>query len=139
MRSYLEIESMNARHTMEIRSDYQKTNQYSETHPDALAPDYSNGQGKVHTTTDGKNYTLGKGTGHGGHGHSLPHATSQIGVFDYSNFDTSYNSHAGNELDNTARNTAMTRSLYSPLNPYGSGVNAVDTSMNVLEGQYVLN
>jgi hypothetical protein len=138
MRSYLEIESMNARHVMEVRSDYQRTNQYSETHPDALAPDYSGGQGRVHTTPDGQTYTAGKGTGHGGHGHWLPHCTSQIGVFDYSNFDTAVTSNAGNELDNAARTQALTRSLYGALNPYGVGPNAVDTSLNVLEGQFVL-
>ena len=88
MRSYLEIESMNARHIMEVRSDYQRTNQYSETHPDALAPDYSGGQGRVHTMQDGTTYTAGKGTGHGGHSHYLPHASGTIGVFNYSNYDT---------------------------------------------------
>lgn len=134
MRSCLEIYSMDARHEMETRSDYSKENQYSETHPDALAPDYSGGQGKVHTTQDGKNYTIGKGTGHGGHGDWLPHCTSQIGTFNYSNFDTSIDSHPGNQLDNEARNFALTRSLYSPVNPYV----APETAMNVLEGQFVL-
>jgi hypothetical protein len=138
MRSFLEIESMNARHVMETRSDYTRVNQYSETHPDALAPDYSGGQGKVHTTSDGQNYTLGKGTGHGGHSHWLPHCTSQINVFNFSNFDTAVTSNAGNELDNAARNQALTRSLYSALSPYNEGPNAIDTSMNVLEGQYVI-
>lgn len=134
MRSCLEIYSMDARHEMEVRSDYQRVNQYSETHPDALAPDYSNGQGKIHTTADGQTYTMGKGTGHGGHGHWLPHCTGQIGVFDYSNFDTAISSHAGNELDNSARNASLVRSLYNPTTPYGE----IDTSMNVLEGQFVL-
>ena len=138
MRSCLEIESMDARHVMEVRSDYQRTNQYSETHPDALAPDYSGGQGKVHITADGQTYTAGKGTGHGGHGHWLPHCTSQIGMFDYSNFDTAVSSNAGNELDIAARNAALTRSLYSANAPYNVGENAVDTAMNVLEGQFVL-
>lgn len=139
MRSFLEIESMNARHVMETRSDYTRLNQYSETHPDALAPDYSGGQGRVHTTDDGQTYTAGKGTGHGGHSHWLPHCTSQINVFNYSNFDTAYTSNAGNELDINARNTALTRSLYSAVNRYNEGPNAVDTSMNVLEGQYVIH
>jgi hypothetical protein len=138
MRSYLEIESMNARHIMEVRSDYQRTNQYSETHPDALAPQYSGGLGRQHTTLSGQTYTMGKGTGHGGHGHWLPHASSTIGTFNYSNFDTAISSGAGNELDNDARNTMMTNSLYTPNTPYGVGPNAVDTSMNVLEGQFVL-
>jgi len=122
MRSCLEIYSMDARHVMETRSDYTRVNQYSETHPDALA------------TGDRQ----GKGTGHAGHGHWLPHCTSQIGVFDYSNFDTAITSHAGNDMDNEARNIALTRSLYGPTNAYNQGANAVDTSMNVLEGQFVL-
>ena len=90
MRSFLEIESMNARHTMETRSDYTRVNQYSETHPDALAPDYSGGQGRVHTTADGRTYTAGKGTGHGGHTHSIPDCNAPSTI-DYSNFDTSNN------------------------------------------------
>lgn len=118
MRSCLEIYSMDARHEMETRSDYNRLNQYSANHPDALA------------TGDRQ----GKGTGHGGHGDWLPHCTSQIGMFDYSNFDTALSSGAGNDLDNQARNEMLTRSLYSPNNPYGK----VDTTLNVLEGQFVI-
>lgn len=139
MRSYLEIESMEARHEMMNRSDYQKDiNEYSTTSPDALAPSYSNGQGKVHTMPDGRTYTLGKGTGHPGPGFSLPHASSTIGVIDYSNFDTAISSNAGNELDITARNEALTRSLYTADRPYGVGDFAIDTALNVQEGQYRL-
>lgn len=119
MRSCLEIYSMDARHVMETRSDYSRVNEYSSTHPDALS------------TGDEQ----GKGTGHGGHGHWLPHCTSQIGVFDYSNFDTALSSHAGNNMDNEARNVALTRSLYGPTKPYGD----IDTTLNVLEGQFVLS
>lgn len=119
MRSCLEIYSMDARHTMETRSDYTRENQYSETHKDAKS------------TGDRQ----GKGTGHGGHGHWLPHCTSQIGVFDYSNFDTAIESKAGDDLDNEARNLALTRSLYDVYHPY----QAPDTNLNVLEGQFVLN
>ncbi len=118
MRSCLEIYSMDARHDMETRSDYTRLNKYSSTHPDALA------------TGDRQ----GKGTGHGGHGHWLPNCTSQMGIFNYSNFDTAVSSGAGNDLDNIARNETITRSLYNPANPYGD----IDTSMNVLEGQYVV-
>lgn len=129
MRSFLEIESMNARHEMETRSDYTRVNQYSETHPDALA------------TGDRQ----GKGTGHPGHGDWLPHCTSQINVFNFSNFDTAITSNAGNgnindpQSDVYARNAAMTKSLYSPTNPYNEGANSIDTSLNVLEGQYVIS
>lgn len=119
MRSCLEIYSMDERHIEEVRSDYQRSNQYSGTHPDALA------------TGDAQ----GKGTGHGGHSHWLPNCTSQIGVFNYSNFDTAIASGAGNDADNAARLESMTRSLYSINNPYGD----IDTTMNVLEGQFVVS
>lgn len=132
MRSCLEIYSMDGsstmpygRHQQEIRSDYQRTNQYSDTHPDALSPLHDDGKGRK---------GQGKGTGHGGHGHWLPNCTAQLGVFNYSNFDTAIASGAGNEDDNKARNEMLTRSLYNDATPYGS----IDTSMNVREGQFVL-
>ena len=118
MVSCLETYSMAERHIEEVRSDYQRTNQYSETHPDALA------------TGDAQ----GKGTGHGGHSHWLPNCTSQIGVFNFSNFDTAIASGAGNDADNAARQLTLTRSLYNDVNPYGF----IDTTANVLEGQFVL-
>lgn len=109
---------MAERHIEEVRSDYQRTNQYSATHPDALA------------TGDAQ----GKGTGHGGHSHWLPNCTSQIGVFNFSNFDTAIASGAGNDADNAARQQTLTWSLYNDANPYGF----IDTTANVLEGQFVL-
>ena len=132
MRSCLEIISMDGttalpygRHQQEIRSDYQRVNQYSSSHPDALSPLHDNGQGRT---------GQGKGTGHSGHTHWLPNCQGQIGSFNFSNFDTAVSSGAGNESDNTARNTALTRSLYNELNQYG----VIDTSLNVNEGQFVL-
>lgn len=125
MRTCLEIRSMDARHEMEVRSDYQRTNQYNASHPDALA------------TGDWQ----GKGTGHPGHSHWLPDCTLPTGLFNYSNFDTAYESHAGNgdertpNTDNWARLQMMTRSLYSSVNQYSE--NIIDTSANVEEGQYV--
>lgn len=118
MVSCLETYSMAERHIEEVRSDYQRTNQYSATHPDALA------------TGDAQ----GKGTGHGGHSHWLPNCTSQIGVFNFSNFDTAIASGAGNDADNAARLQTLTWSLYNDANPYGF----IDTTANVLEGQFVL-
>lgn len=132
MRSCLEIYSMDGsttmpygRHQQEIRSDYQRTNQYSETHPDALSPLHDGGVGRK---------GQGKGTGHGGHSHWLPNCQGQLGVFNYSNFDTAISSGAGNEDDNNARNIALTRSLYNDTNPYGF----IDTTLNRQEGQYFL-
>ncbi len=96
MQSCLEFTSMDARHIQEARSDYQRNNQYSATHPDALA---SSGNGK--------------GTGHGGHTHWLPNCHGTIGIINYSNFDTDIRSGAGNDCDNTARQKSLARSLYN--------------------------
>jgi len=119
MQSCLEFTSMNSRHIQEARSDYQRNNQYSATHPDALA---SSGNGK--------------GTGHGGHTHWLPNCRGTIGMIDYRNFDTNINSGAGNDCDNAARTRSIQRSLYNGSNkPYSALL--VDTTANVREGQYV--
>ncbi len=118
IQSCLEYVSMDARHEQEARSDYQRDNQYSALHPDALA---SSGNGK--------------GTGHGGHSHWLPNCRGSIGVFNLSNFDTSISSGAGNDCDNIARNKSLARSLYNTNNVYSQLL--VDTSRNVREGQFV--
>lgn len=118
MQTCLESISMEERKEEMVRSDYQRTNQYSATHNDALA------------TGDAQ----GKGTGHGGHTHWLPNCSGTLGVFDYSNFDTNASSGAGNDDDNDARTTAMARSLYTYENTYSA--RSVDTSANVAEGQY---
>ena len=85
MQTCLEFTSMDARHVQEARSDYQRNNQYSATHPDALA-------------SSGK----GKGVG-GGHTHWLPNCRGPIGMFNYSNLITSISSGAGNDCDTMAR------------------------------------
>lgn len=116
--SCLEIRSMQERHEEIVRNRYNVYDQYSATHPDALA----NGD------------KLGKGTGHGGHTHSLPNCNGSIGIIDYRNFDTAIASHAGNADDNYAREVALARSLYNIDNEYSA--RSVDTSMNLREGQY---
>ena len=85
MRSSLEIISVDGttalpygRHQQEIRSDYQRVNQYSSSHPDALSPLHDNGQGRI---------GQGKGTGHSGHTHWLPNCQGQIGSFNFSKKD----------------------------------------------------
>lgn len=120
MQSCMEYESMNARHTQEARSDYQRNNQYSALHKDAKS--------------DGD--IFGKGTGHGGHGHWLPNCKGTIGVINYSNFDTAITSGAGNCDDNRAREISLARSVYNDNNVYSSLL--VNTSANVREGQYVM-
>lgn len=118
VQSCLEYVSMNARHEQESRSDYQRDNQYSALHPDALAKSGN-----------------GKGTRHGGHGHWLPNCRGVIGIIDYRNFDTAVSSHAGNDCDNAARTTALARSLYNQKNQYSSL--SVNTRKNVKDGQFV--
>jgi len=110
---------MDSRHTQEVRSDYNRDNQYSATHEDALA--------------GGK---LGRGTGHGGHTFWLPNCNGTIGIINYSNFDTSPSSMAGTDIDNETRNIAMARSLYNYENQYSARI--IDSSMNIREGQYVV-
>lgn len=139
MRSCLEIYSMDGsstmpygRHQQEIRSDYQRTNEYSATHPDALAPKWSEGKGKVHEGP-GHRYTMGKGTGISPREDWLPNCKGQLGQY-INGFDTTISSGAGNEEDNNARNIALTRSLYSHERPYGD----IDTTLNRQEGQFTL-
>lgn len=110
----LEKRGDEARNEQIIRSDYNFNNPYSANHPDALS------------TGDSR----GKGTGSTGHGDSLPDCNAPINVFNYSNFDTSYESHPGNDVDNEARNKAMVKSKYSAANPYG------DVQFNGQQGQY---
>lgn len=118
--SCLEIVSMNERHEEIVRSDYNRNNQYSSLHPDAIA----NGDSQ------------GKGTRHGGHTHWLPNCRSYMGVstFVFNDFDTAVSSHAGNNVDNDARNVSLARSLYNDVNRYSALL--INTSANIREGQY---
>ena len=118
MQSCLEKRSIEERNKEKVRSDYNSDNQYSATHPNALAT------GDKH----------GKGTGHKGHTFWLPNCSGSIGIINYSNFDTSVESGAGNSDDNNARKVALTRSLYSNENPYSSKL--IDTTENIKDGQY---
>lgn len=118
MQTCLEKRSIEQRHITEVRSDYNRENQYSENHPDARA-------------AGGK----GKGTGHpGGINNNLPNCNGKMGVFDYSNFDTSLNSGAGNLDDNKARHKSLARSLYNEDKVYSAKL--IDTKKNRKEGQY---
>lgn len=115
--SCLEKTSMEGRHEQIAKSDYNINDQYSATHPDALA---SSGNGK--------------GVG-GSHSHWLPNCSGTIGVINYSNFITSVDAGAGNDCDNAARNRSLARSLYNDTNRYSAL--SVDTSANVADGQWV--
>ena len=121
MRSCLEIVSMDESHEELLKNEYNPDNEYTRSHPNALNID--NGDDK-----------RGKGTGSSGHSHWLPDCTGQLGIINYSNFDTDVSFHAGNRADNDARQTALSRSMYNKDNEYSASL--VDTSMNVAEGQY---
>lgn len=118
MQTCLEIVGIPTRHTQMARSYYTRELPYSGTHENALA------------TGDRK----GKGTGHGGHTHWLPNCKGQLGVFNYTNFDTAVASGAGNDIDNKMREESLARSMYNAENPYSAKL--VDTTANVREGQY---
>lgn len=119
----LESKGISSRHENILRNDYSQNDEYSALHKDALS--------------DGD--PLGKGTGHGGHGHYLPDCSKGQTMIDYSNFDTE---NGGGLYDIEGRNGVGGRnflkniSLYNENDQYGS--NSVDTTANQLEGQYVI-
>ena len=120
--SNLEKKALEKRHEELVRNDYQTNDPYSSQHPDAVS--------------DGD--PLGKGTNHGGHTHYLPDDSKPTTMIDYSNFDT-FN--GGGEYDIDGRNDIggrkklMTINIYNQDNAYG--LDSVDTSANVADGQYV--
>lgn len=120
MQTCLEKKGIEARNEAVVRNDYQRVDEYNAQHPDALAT----------------NDPQGKGTGHGGHTHTLPDCTKKSSI-EYSNFDTS--TKAGGQYDIEGyngiggRKWAMNISVYNENNEYG--VNSVDTSANVADGQ----
>ena len=125
-RSYLEIKGTEERHNEIVRSDYNKSDFYSESHEDALS------------NPNDENKPLGKGTNTGGHQHTTPDFTKPQTLFNYSNFDTtsgggSYDIHGRNGQG--GRNRLVKINIYNKDNSYGMG--SVDTSLNIAEGQYV--
>lgn len=74
----------------------------------------------------------GKGTGHGGHTHSLPDCTIDKADFDVNgaNFDIW---DGGNDCDKSIREQMLGRQKYGPDNEYNT---EIDMSGN--EGQYVI-
>ena len=131
MQTALEKNAIDIRNGVPVRGDvttsnvlnntYNKSNEYSALHKDALA--------------DGD--ARGRGTGHGGHTHTIPDYTKPKTMFDYSNIDTS--DKAGNSYDKHGRNGVggreflTTINIYSKENPYS--VDIIDTSKNVADGQ----
>jgi len=118
----LEINALEKRHEELVRNDYTDNNEYSQVHPDALS------------TGD----PLGKGSGHGGHTHSVPNCNLPKGMMDYSNFDTDPDRIGGlydreGRMGVGGRRFLQNISLYNEDNEYGP--NSVDTSANRLDGQ----
>ena len=117
--SYLEKIALDKRGETIVRNDYNKEDEYSVRHSDAL----SNGDPQ------------GKGTGMGGHTFSVPDHNKTTGI-SYSNFDTInggglYDIEGRNGVG--GRNFLMTISKYNREKQYGK--NAVDTSANRTDGQ----
>ena len=121
--SCLEKRGMDERSEEIVRSDYNAENPYGPTHPDAIS--------------DGD--PQGKGTGNGGHTHSVPDCNLPTSMIDYSNFNTDgggglYDIEGRNEVG--GRNRLMAISIYNKENQYGPAL--VDTSLNVADGQIVV-
>lgn len=123
--SCLEKKGIEKRGELLVRNDYTRHEEYNETHPDALS------------TGD----PLGKGSGNGGHTHSIPDCNRPSGMIDYSNFDT-HSEKIGGSYDINGRNGNGGRDFLKAISKYNSehqyGVNSVDTTLNVQDGQIVI-
>ena len=125
--SYLEKKGFDARNEQTLRSNYKKENGYSAEHEDAIS------------NPDDTKKVLGKGTGNGGYQHTRPNHELPSTLINYSNLDTTagggaYDIHGKNDVG--GRKRLMTYNLYNSDNAYG--VDSVDTSMNIADGQYVI-
>lgn len=125
--SNLEKEGIETRSQILPKNDYNKDDGYSSEHIDALS------------NPEDKNKPLGKGSGHGGHGHYIPDHSKGKDAINYSNLDT-FN--GGGSYDIYGRNGIGGREYLININMYNSdnayGLNSVDTTQNQLEGQYVV-
>ena len=122
MQTCLEVKGISARNESLVRNDYTRVDEYSAIHSDAL----SNGDPQ------------GKGSGHGGHTHSVPDCT-RPSTIDYSNFDTE---NGGGLYDIAGRNGVGGRTFLKNISVYNEnyeyGANLVDTTLNVQDGQIVI-
>lgn len=122
MQTCLEKTGIEKRAESIVRNDYNIADEYSVNHKDALS--------------DGD--PQGKGTGHGGHTHSIPDCSKPSSI-SYSNFDTE---NGGGLYDIEGRNGIGGRRFLQNINKYGPnneyGANMIDTSANVADGQIVL-
>ena len=76
MQTRLESKAIERRHELFVKNDYDKNDAYSATHEDA----------KSHPESEDK--PLGKGTGHGGHTHSVPNPLRSSTSYNYDSIDT---------------------------------------------------
>ena len=122
MQTYLEQKGIETRRDTLVRNDYTKDDIYNENHEDALS--------------DGG--VKGKGTGKGGHVHTIPNH-SKPSTIDYGKFDTNG---GGGLYDIKGRNGVggreflTTISLYGPQNEYGAHM--IDMSANLVDGQIMI-
>lgn len=113
----LEREAINTREDLLVKNDYQRgDNEYSENHKDAKS--------------DGD--PLGKGVGTAATPYLLPNEKASKTSYT----PTIRTDDGGGGLDVAQRNYLKEINTYSQLNAYG--VDSVDTSKNVAEGQYVV-
>ena len=110
-----------------VRNDIQKNQPYNADHD----------MDKWHE--DEPNKPLGKGTGHGGHGHTLPQEYNELtknmpsNQFDIEHGGGSYDIY-GHPEKGGGRKFLTTINIYGKDNQYG--VNSVDTEANIEDGQY---
>ena len=122
MQTYLEKQGIDSRNELSVRNDYNKSDEYSAIHKDAL----SNGD------------IRGKGTGHGGHTHTIP-SQEKPRAIDYSTFNAG---NAGNVYDIEGRNGIGGRKFLQTISKYNEemeyGAHMIDTSANTADGQIIL-
>lgn len=124
--SNLEKKGSERRNVELLRNDYERNNEYSSEHEDAL-------------THDDETHPFGKGTGEGGHKYSIPNANLSPYMMDYSNFNTqdgggSYDKYGRNGIG--GRRKLQSINLYGPDNEYGK--DSVSISSDII-GQYVVS
>lgn len=127
MQTRLESKAIEKRRELLVSNDYDKNDAYSATHEDALS----------HPESTDK--PLGKGTGNGGHTHSVPNGLLSSTSYNYSNIDTnggggSYDIHGRNGIG--GRKFLETINLYNIENRYGAHL--IDTSLNRIDGQITI-
>ena len=125
--SRLEQEALNSRKEALLKNDFVKgSDEYSIDSEDA----------KTH---EDEKHPHGKGTSHGGHTHTVPNAKKSKVAIDRSQIDTE---NGGGSYDKFGRNNMSGRyrlqsiNIYGPENEYG--VNSIDTSKNIEDGQFVV-